>query len=118
MGQLYQRCQLGFYSGVIVDTVTPPYYEPYPPDGLYKFDIYGSWLTNIPDGSVGYLSRSNGSPAQNVGQSGYRVYLRNKKFDHVEFSGNHNYAVSLYLGVIVAPDGTIVWTNQTRPLPS
>lgn len=117
MGQLNFERHFGFYSGVIVDTITPEYYGSATGVRLLHFDIYGSWLTNLPSDAVGWLSANNLDPTSGIAQ-GWRVRLVEQSFWHAAFEWNVEFSPRNFLGCITSRDGSVVyWVNNTRPLP-
>lgn len=117
MGQLGSNRHVGFYSGVIVESVAPNYYEGQEAATLYNFTINGSFLTNLPSDAKAWVSQSNDNPTGRINQgSGFRIV--EQSFFRITFELSTRYAVPVYLGCITSADGSIIyWVNNSRPLP-
>lgn len=94
------------------------YYEKTSTQTFYEFDVYGSWLTNLPDDTVGYLSFSNDEPTRYIGTNTGLLNLIEKKFSKATFGKSHQFSVPMYLGCICKRDGSVIyWINNSKPLP-
>ena len=109
--------EIGFYSGVIVNAVTPNYYEGKTEAFHYVFEVDGQWLTNLPDDAKGHFSTSNRRPTEGI-QRGWNIELTEKSFNHVRFEHDSHFAVNIYLGCITNADNSVIyWVNDSEPLP-
>ena len=108
--------EIGFYSGVIVDTVTPTYVEGYQSTHIYNFEVTGEWLHNFSDNAKAYLSTSNNNPLEHEGSNYYDLSLISKTPTKALFRGSHQIGSPTYLGVII-DKGARVFVNNTRPIP-
>lgn len=112
--------EVGFYPGVIVDTITPPYTTGTEVEKLYSYTLIGRGFDNIPNDAIGIMSTENDNPTAhlNAETSDYDFELTLKSSYSMTFERTARYLPNSYLGCIASADRSIVyWVNDTRPIP-
>lgn len=120
MGQQRTGRQAGFYSSVVVETISPAYYASVS-GGLAPINYTGKNFDLIPDDAIILLSTRNEEPLMNINNStAYNYENIVEKTDSImksQFNSPHS-RTKCYPGAIVSEDRkTIYWVNNTKPLP-
>lgn len=101
-----------------MDSITPEYYPQVTSTTVYRFEIDGSFLANLPDDAMAWFSNSNTQPTMGIGAY-WPLYLVEKSFFHAVFERSTYFTVPVYLGCITSADGSkVYWVNTSQPLPS
>ena len=111
-----------FYSGVVVESVTPPYYAVQGAPSLYPFSVLGSGFDVIPSDAVAIIAIRNENPLEYLHTLDHwaSMAIEAKEDDSISFrfSEAFSFANPLYIGAIVSADRSqIYWVNNTEPLP-
>lgn len=110
-----------FYPGVVVESVSPPYYAVLVEPSFYPTSISGSGFNHIPSDAVAIISTVNDEPLR------YRYSEENWTFMNIvsksdnlmsfSFSETHQFPIPLFIGAIVSADRSqLYWVNNSQPL--
>lgn len=111
-----------FYAGVVVESVTPPYYAGQVNPILYSTSVYGSGFDIIPSDAVAIIANDNDAPlrfrySKEVWAS-LGLVSKDDSNMSFEFAEPHVFSAQVYIGAIVSADRTqLYWLNNTKPLP-
>lgn len=120
MGRLYQRHQLGFYTGVVTD-VAPVYYARVVENHKESYTVSGYNFDNWPQTIKAYRAGNNDNPTQYIGSTiDYTYFVVVSRTDTeivFQWINAHANTSPGYLGCICDADNNVLWVNNTKPLP-
>ena len=109
-----------FYSGVVVESVTPSYYAAN--QNPASFVLRGRGFNNLPSPIYGKISSDNDDPEQHRYESANDILLNVEVISDTELALTHRTEATFpggsYVGVLANANGSeVYWINETRPLP-